>query len=101
MPCRVDDDAERLYNAQLREEKLKTQINVLTQLLCAVTMRFEKDNPSIFLGMLEQNEVLASWVKNHKAADENRWYEHYRSIHPQFNKEEIVKMIRNGILAVP
>lgn len=38
MPCRVDDDVEHIYNAQLQEKKLKDHLNKVTALLCAVTI---------------------------------------------------------------
>ena len=41
----------------------------------------------------------SSFVLKHREEDYERWYQNYKNKYPNFNKDEIVKMVREGILS--
>ena len=91
-------EGDRAYDAQLRAQELKNETDRATRLLCFVTHRFQKVNPSVFGGLLKENKELQDWVTQHEAVDAARWYAHYKAEYPNYTQEEIAKAVRSGML---
>ena len=91
-------EGDRAYDAQMRAEAYKKEIDLVTRLLCFVTHRFEKINPSVYKGLLKENKELQDWVTQHEAVDAARWYEFYKGEYPNYSLEEIAKAVKSGML---
>lgn len=100
MPCTYTGSVEgdRAYDAQMDSKRFAHQLDITTRLLCFVTHRFEKINPSVYQGLLQENKELQDWVTQHEAVDAARWYSHYKSEYPNYSLEEIAKAVKSGML---
>ena len=100
MPCTFTGSVEgdRAYDAQMRAEAFKKEIDLTTRLLCFVTYRFQKTNPAVYKALLEENKELKDWTVQHEAADAARWYAHYKTEYPNYSLEEIAKAVKSGML---
>jgi hypothetical protein len=100
MPCTFTGSLEgdRAYSAELRQAELKQETDVVTRLLCFVTYRFQKTNPTVYKALLEENKELKDWTVRHEAVDAARWYAHYKTEYPNYSSEEIAKAVRSGML---
>lgn len=65
MPCTITGslDGDRIYALEQDREKLREEILDLTQMLCAVCKRCEKEGAPI-------PKRVKAWWKKHKAQDE-------------------------------
>ena len=91
-------EGDRAYDAELRQAQFKQETDKVTRLLCFVTHRFEKINPSVYKGLLKENKELQDWVTQHEAVDAARWYEFYKGEYPNYSLEEIAKAVKSGML---
>lgn len=100
MPCTYTGSIEgdRAYSAEMNANRLSNQLEITTRLLCFVTHRFEKINPSVYKGLLKENKELQDWVTEHEAVDAARWYAHYKTEYPNYSLEEIAKAVKSGML---
>ena len=100
MPCTYTGSVEgdRAYDAQMRAQTFKQEIDKATRLLCFVMHRFEKVNPSVYKGLLKENKELQDWVTQHEAVDAARWFAHYKTEYPNYSLEEIAKAVKSGML---
>lgn len=78
--------------------KLKERNDVLMRVVCAMEKAFFKANKTLFSRFLEENAEASKVIDDHRKADEEQWYNTYKKQYPAFSKEEIVKMVKAGIL---
>lgn len=92
MPCRGPDYYEDNNDIN---KTLKEEVDRLTKILCDISQQGPTTNlASIFFKVPDFRE----FVKEHEEVDNDRYYNKYKNRHPNFTKEEIVKMVRSGIL---
>ena len=92
MPCRGSDFYE---DGSGTISKLKEDVDNLTNILCSVSRFLDnKTNDSLFALIPSYKD----FIESHKVVDENRWFKNYKDQYPDFNKAEIAKMVRSGIL---
>lgn len=89
------DDEKRLENYAKTTASVTGKINTLTKILCDIS-HLPPETPIKNLNKLVDN--YASFVLKHREEDQERWYQKYKDKYPKFNKREIVKMVREGIL---
>jgi hypothetical protein len=92
MPCRGPDFYE---DGSATISKLKEDVDNLTNILCSISRFLDnKTNNSLFALVPSYKD----FIESHKVVDENRWFKKYKDQYPDFNKAEIAKMVRSGIL---
>lgn len=92
MPCRGPDYYEDGSN---QIKNLKSTVDKLTKILCDISNSQPTDS---FSKILYDNPDLRIFLKQHLEDDQNRWFEYYKLKYKAFSKEEIIKMIEQGIL---
>lgn len=90
MPCRGPDEYGSSVTEELREEAHK-----LTRLLCYVLNSLTKSARS---ALLKDSKELSDWWEEHERVDLTRKVREYSRQYPNFNENEIKKMISSGIL---
>lgn len=92
MPCRGPDFYE---DGSVTILKLKEDVDNLTNILCSISRLLDnKTNSSLFALV----PSYKNFIESHRVVDENRWFRNYKDQYPDFNKAEIAKMVRSGIL---
>lgn len=92
MPCRGPDFYE---DGSGTISKLKEDVDNLTNILCSISRLLDnKTNNSLFALVPSYKD----FIESHRIVDENRWFKKYKDQYPDFNKAEIAKMVRSGIL---
>lgn len=69
MPCIDNYDGDRSWDRGYYENQLRSRLNTVTELLCALCQRLEKDTAYTYIG---QDPRLAGWWDLHKEADKHR-----------------------------
>lgn len=90
MPCRGPDE----YDTS-PSEYLKAEVHKLTRLLCYVLYHLPECSRDT---LLNNKEELKQWWEEHKKTDLIRKIREYSKQYPNFNEDEIRKMINSGIL---
>lgn len=103
MPCSDGnywDEIER----QTKEKETQKQLKLLQErndqlmrVLCYIDRQFPHQQGWEGFLSLAIPEVRAV-IYEHRHADENMWYEKYKTNFPMLTKEEIAKIVRAGIL---
>lgn len=75
--------------------KLKEEVDNLTNILCSISRFLDSKTNSTLESLVPSYK---DFLKSHKVIDENRWFRKYKDQYPDFNKAEIAKMVRSGIL---
>lgn len=76
-------------------QTLKEEVDKLTKILCDISQQGPTTNlASIFFKVPDFRE----FIREQDEVDNDRYYNKYKNKYPNFNKEEIVKMVRSGIL---
>ena len=92
MPCRGPDFYE---DGSATISNLKEDVDNLTNILCSISRLLgDKTNNSLFTFVPSYKD----FIESHKVVDEDRWFKKYKDQYPDFNKAEIAKMVRSGIL---
>lgn len=105
MPC-IDAEMSRAMSEHENEKRLEnyakltasaaSKVNTLTKILCDIS-QLPPETPVKDINKLVSN--YSSFVLKHREEDYERWYQNYKNKYPNFNKDEIVKMVREGILS--
>ena len=101
MPCNdhrssVQIEYEDTPATKLEMARLKSRNDELMRTICAIDawarpqMEYRK--------FLLENMPVLTVINEHRTADEDGWYKAYHDKYPNFNKTEIAKMVRSGIL---
>ena len=105
MPC-IDAEMSRAMSEHNNEKRLEnyikitsaaaSKVNILTKILCDIS-QLPPETPVKDINKLVSNH--SGFVLKHREEDHERWYQNYKNKYPNFNKDEIVKMVREGILS--
>lgn len=88
----AENTAKSMLNPQPRENKEM-------RLLCDVLNHLEQtDNFDSVISVCKYTTEIKEWWKQHCKEDADRWYKHYKDKYPNFSKDEIAKMVREGVL---
>lgn len=102
---RVNAETSELWSKHSQDKKLSesesiiifknNKINYLTDLLCQIS-NLKPDECISQIGV--HIPEYKRFVEQHRISDENRWYQKYKNMYPTFTQQEIVRMVKAGIL---
>lgn len=104
MPCIDAETSERMSVIETEDSLDKTKlllydsqnkIDKLTKIICKISKLPPETKVSELNGKVSYYD---DFIKDHRKQDENRWFNKYKNIYPQFTKEEIIKMVNANIL---
>lgn len=96
MPC-IDgrEDTSKLDNERAIKD-LKDRNDQLIRVICNIDTFLE--GYGIDLSVLCKDAEVQAVVKDHRVSDGDRWFNHYSIKYPQLPRDEIIKLVRLGIL---
>lgn len=100
MPCSDGGWSEAIREQEWKDKisSLQERNDKLIRVICRIDTCFHNDDGWKQFLSLRGNEDVHEVVLEHRAADEKRWWDKYKSKFHGFSKEEIAKMVRAGIL---
>lgn len=100
MPCTYTGSIEgdRISDAETQITNLEQNLDEVTACLCKFSRELYKRDSNLWNIILIANVDLKKLILNHMEQDKERFYKFYKDIHSKFTKDEIYKMVINGIL---
>lgn len=100
MPCSDGGWSERIREKEWEDKisNLQERNDKLIRVICRIDTCFRNDDAWKQFLSLRGNEEVCAVVLEHRATDEQRWWDKYKDKLQEFSKEEIAKMVRAGIL---
>lgn len=98
MPCRDGRDEIRTYEDTSKIEALQKRLDQCTLVLCSFSRQVQRQDNKLYNHILSSDLALSTYINEHIVHDKERYYKHYKTKYPQFDANEIYKMVINGIL---
>ena len=97
MPCYDSRDRMDEAESERKIRELKERNDQLIRVICKIDNSMKEDfGWELFL--LKTDAEVRAVINEHRMTDEDRWFDHYSAKFPQFNKDEISKLVRCGLL---
>lgn len=96
MPCYDSRDRMDEADSERRIRELKERTDQLMRVICKIDKFL--DGYGIDLSVLCKDAEVRAVIQEHRITDEDRWFDHYSVKFPQFNKDDISKLVKAGLL---